>query len=415
LLAGVAPAPALFLLWALYLSLSIIAPPFLNFQWDNLLLETGLLAVLLAPLQWVERPGRGPEPSRLAVWLLRWLLFRLMFESGWVKLAGGDESWRHLTALRAHFETQPLPTWIGWYAHQLPDKVLGVCVFLMFVIELAAPVLIFCGRRARRLAACVFILFQAAILLTGNYTFFNWLTILLCLPLVDDDTLRKLAPRRWRRPPPGDAGAGWISGATRDRGARWSWKITAPAALLVFLLTALTLPMPGSVAQAWPRPLVSLYYWLEPFRSFNGYGLFASMTQTRPEIILEGSNDGQDWRAYEFKYKPGDLKRAPSFVAPFQPRLDWQMWFAALGSVEQNPWFFRLEYSLLKNSPPVVGLLARNPFPKDPPKFIRAQLYQYHFTDPAARRATGQWWRRDYLGVYAPPLSLADFGPPEPK
>jgi predicted DCC family thiol-disulfide oxidoreductase YuxK/uncharacterized membrane protein YphA (DoxX/SURF4 family) len=406
LLAGVAPAPALFLLWALYLSLSNLSSPFLNFQWDNLLLETGLLAVFLAPLQLVERPGRGPGPSRLALWLQRWLLFRLMFESGWVKLAGGDESWRHLTALRAHFETQPLPTWIGWYARQLPDPVLSVCVFLMFVIELAVPFLIFCGRKPRRVAACVFALFQAAILLTGNYTFFNWLTILLCVTLLDDEALRKLAPRRWRRPPPDADSAGG------NPGARWPWKITVPVALLVVMLTALTLPLPNSVARACPRPLARLYIWLEPFRSFNGYGLFANMTQTRPEIILEGSYDGQDWRAYEFKYKPGDLKRAPAFVAPYQPRLDWQMWFAALGSVEQNPWFFRLEYSLLKNSPPVVALLARDPFPGEPPKFIRARLYDYHFTDFATRRATGQWWRRDYLGVYAPPLSLADFAPP---
>ena len=170
--------------------------------------------------------------------------------------------------------------------------------------------------------------------------------------------------------------------------------------------------MPESVAQAWLRPLAALSAWLEPFRSFNSYGLFASMTQTRPEIILEGSQDGQTWQEYEFKYKAGDLKRKPGFVVPYQPRLDWQMWFAALGRVEQNSWFLRLEYQLLKNSPPVTGLLARNPFPKEPPKYIRALLYQYHFTDRAARRATRQWWRRDYEGVYVPPLSMADFQSP---
>jgi hypothetical protein len=269
----------------------------------------------------------------------------------------------------------------------------------MFVIELAAPFLIFFGRKSRRLAAWLFISLMVAILLTGNYTFFDWLTILLCVTLFDDEALRKIAPRFFRSARPGAPGG------------RWPWKITAPVALLVLLLTSLTLPIPASFATAWPRSIIRLYSWLQPFRSFNAYGLFATMTQTRPEIIIEGSNDGQTWQEYEFKYKAGDLKRAPSFVAPFQPRLDWQMWFAALETARQNPWFLRLEYQLLQNSAPVVSLLARNPFPKTPPRYIRAQLYQYHFTDFATRRATGQWWRREAAGTYVPPLSLADFGP----
>jgi predicted DCC family thiol-disulfide oxidoreductase YuxK/uncharacterized membrane protein YphA (DoxX/SURF4 family) len=397
LLAGIAPAPALFLLWAVYLSLSTIASPFLNFQWDTLLLETGLLAIFFAPWQLWERPLRQPEPSRLARWLLRWLLFRLMFQSGWVKLASGDVVWRHLTALRVHYETQPLPTWIGWYAHQLPAGVQSVCCLLMFVIELGVPFLIFCGRKPRLFAAAIFALFQVLILLTGNYTFFNWLTILLCLSLLDDGVLQKIVPERFRHPLP------------RPSGWRWPWKITAPLTVLVVLMTALTLPLPRPVAQSVPRGLVAIFRWLGPFRSLNGYGLFMVMTQTRPEIILQGSNDGQTWEDYEFKYKPGDLKRRPSFVAPHQPRLDWQMWFAALGTVEQNYWFLSLEKQLLTNSPPVVALFARNPFPEKPPKYLRALLYQYHFTDLATRRATGQWWGRDYLGVYVPQLALADF------
>ncbi len=403
LLAGIAPAPALFLLWAIYLSLSTMASPFLNFQWDALLLETGFLAIFFAPLQWVERPLRQPGPSRLVLWLLRWLLFRLMFRSGWVKLASGDETWRHLTALRVHYETQPLPTWIGWYAHQLPARVQNVCCLLMFVIELAVPFLIFCGRKPRLLAAGLFTLFQALILLTGNYTFFNGLTILLCLSLLDDGALRPIAPERFRHALP------------HPSGARWPWQMTAPFSALVVLMTTLTLPVAKPGPQPPPRGLAALLRWLGPFQSFNGYGLFAVMTQTRPEIIVQGSNDGQTWEDYEFKYKPGDLKRRPAFVAPYQPRLDWQMWFAALGPVEQNYWFLSLEKQLLTNSPPVVALLARNPFPQAPPKYIRALLYQYHFTDPAARRATGQWWRRDYLGVYVPQLSLADFRPPTGK
>jgi lipase maturation factor 1 len=451
LLFGIAPAPALFLLWALYLSLSSIASPFLNFQWDALLLETGLIAIFFAPLTWLERLRHRSEPPRPALWLLRWLLFRLMFESGWVKLASGDPMWRHLTALRVHFETQPLPTWIGWYAHQLPATVLTLLTFLLFVIELAVPFLIFCGRKPRLVAASLFVLLQIIILLTGNYTFFNWLTILLCLPLLDDAALQKWIPRRFHHfelVPNGalhsfsDGGPFPISNdanqldsvtaplsdslaprngergfhlLTRWASPRWPWKITFPVAVLIFLLTALTFPAPKWIAESWPRSLVQLHNWLNPFRSFNTYGLFANMTPTRPEIILEGSNDGQKWEPYEFKDKPGDLKRAPAFVAPFQPRLDWQMWFAALERVEQNPWLVRLEYQLLKNSPPVVALLAQNPFPQQPPKFIRAQLYQYHFTDFATRRATGQWWRRNYLGDYIPALSLQDFEPHPPK
>jgi predicted DCC family thiol-disulfide oxidoreductase YuxK/uncharacterized membrane protein YphA (DoxX/SURF4 family) len=403
LLAGIAPAPVLLLLWLLYLSLSSIAGPFLNFQWDTLLLETGFLAIFFAPLQRVERPLRQPGPSPLVLWLLRWLLFRLMFESGCVKLMSGDDSWRNLSALRVHFETQPLPTWIGWYAHQLPARVQSLLAFIMFVIELVLPVLIFCGRKSRRIVCWIFVLFQLIILLTGNYTFFNWLTILLCLPLLDDGALQKFVPERFRHALP------------RPPGPRWRWKITAPLAGLVLLMTGLTLPMPEALARARPRALLGLYDWLEPFRIFNGYGLFASMTQTRSEIILEGSNDRNTWQEYEFKYKPGDLKRRPEFVAPHQPRLDWQMWFAALGSVEQNRWVLSLERQLLNNSPPVTALLARNPFPKNPPKYIRARLYEYHFTDLATRRKTGQWWRREYQRIYVPPLSLANFEPPKVK
>lgn len=232
LLGGIAPAPALFLLWAIYLSLSSICVPFLNFQWDALLLETGFLAIFLAPLQLVERPTGQPGPSRLVRWLLRWLLFRLMFESGWVKLASGDESWRGLTALRMHYETQPLPTWIGWYAHQLPGKVQSVCAFLMFVIELAGPFLIFCGRKPRLLAAWIFALFQGAILLTGNYTFFNWLTLLLCLSLLDDQALRRFVPERFFKPLPSPTGARRNNRGMLGSGARWPWKLTAPLAVL---------------------------------------------------------------------------------------------------------------------------------------------------------------------------------------
>jgi lipase maturation factor 1 len=392
LLFRIAPAPVLFLLWCLYLSLTTICSPFLNFQWDMLLLETGFLAIFFAPWQLVERPSRQSAPSSVALWLLRWLLFRLMLESGCVKLLSGDASWWHLTALRVHYETQPLPTWIGWYAHQLPPAVQAVCCFLLLFIELFVPVFIFAGRRARLTAAGIFVLLQVLILLTGNYTFFNWLTILLCLPLLDDEALKLRRPAAVPAAP---------------RGGRWPRFILLPVALVIALVTFMGLLRTLRVYERWPRPVVALYDWLEPLRSFNNYGLFAMMTQTRPEIIIEGSNDGRNWRAYEFKYKPGDLKKRPRFVAPFQPRLDWQMWFAALGEPQENPWFVNFEVRLMQNSPEVLALMGRNPFPKAPPKYIRAELFEYHFTDMATRRATGQWWWLEYEGIYLPPVGLS--------
>jgi predicted DCC family thiol-disulfide oxidoreductase YuxK/uncharacterized membrane protein YphA (DoxX/SURF4 family) len=392
LLFGIAPAPVLFLLWCIYLSMTTICAPFLDFQWDILLLETGFLAIFFAPLQWVERPSRQSAPSSIPLWLLRWLVFRLMLESGCVKLMSGDISWWNLTALRVHYETQPLPTWIGWYAHQLPGGAQAACTFLLLFIELVFPALIFAGRRARLTAAGFFVLLQVLIMLTGNYTFFNWLTILLCLPLLDDDALKS-------RPRPS---------AALSRCARWPRLILLPMAFVIALVTAMGLLETLHVAQRWPAPARALYAWLEPLHSFNSYGLFAVMTQTRPEIIVEGSNDGQDWLPYEFKYKPGDVKNKPRFVAPFQPRLDWQMWFAALGGPRENPWFLNFEGRLLENSPEVLALLGSNPFPKAPPKYIRALLYEYHFTDMATRRATGQWWRREYKGIYVPPIGLPE-------
>jgi hypothetical protein len=164
------------------------------------------------------------------------------------------------------------------------------------------------------------------------------------------------------------------------------------------------LPLP------WPRPLVAVYAWLEPFRTFNHYGLFAVMTTSRREIVIQGSNDKVRWLAYEFKYKPGEVRRRPGFVEPHQPRLDWQMWFAALGEAPQNPWFASFCLCLLRGSPPVLGLLQRNPFPRQPPRYIRAVVYEYHFTDFATRRRTGAWWRREDKGLYLPPISMPHQG-----
>jgi len=406
-LVGLAPAPSLFLLWLIYLSLTTIGRIFLGYQWDNLLLETGFLAIFFAPVRLWPKFAREMRPSAIVLWLLRWLLFRLMFSSGCVKLLSGDPTWHNLTALSYHYETQPLPTWIGWYVFQFPAWVHRASTFLMFAVELAVPFLIIFPRRLRLIAFWLFVALELLIALTGNYCFFNLLTIALCILLLDDRALLKWAPKRWRQQPertsPENA-PGVQRGGSRLQLAR---RIVFSALAVVVLLLTLV-PMFG-LFHFWPRPLLAVHQWAEPFRSFNGYGLFAVMTTSRPEIVVEGSLDGNTWLPYEFKYKAGDVKRRPAFVAPHQPRLDWQMWFAALGDVRQNPWFIQFCHRLLTGAPEVLALLQSNPFPNAPPKYVRATLYDYHFTDFATRRATSAWWKRELKGQYCPPLSLEIF------
>jgi len=400
LLIGFAPAPCLFLLWLIYLSLSTICRDFLGYQWDILLLETGFLAIFFAPVTLLPRIYCTAAPLRTVLWLIRWLLFCLMFQSGCVKLLSRDPTWRNLTALTFHYETQPLPTWIGWYVHQLPVWFQKTSTAFMFTIELAVPVLIFAPRRPRFFGCAALIALQIFILLTGNYCFFNLLTIVLCFTLLDDAFLNGVMPRKLLRlftPPPS---------ALHPR-FPWVRRTTGISLACVFLGTSLLqfssmfrLPVP------WPTPIIVAYEWLSPFRTLSSYGLFAVMTTSRAEIVVEGSNDGVTWLEYEFKYKPGDVKRPPKFVAPHQPRLDWQMWFAALGNYRQNPWFVNLCLRLLQGSPQVLALLERNPFPDAPPRYIRAVVYDYHFTDFATRRKTGVWWRREPKGDYLPTISL---------
>ena len=399
LIAGFAPMLDLTLLWALYLSLSTVCRDFLGFQWDILLLETGFLAIFFAPRSW--RPGLSREtpPPVTVLWLFRWLLSRLMFMSGAVKLLSADAAWRNFTALTFHYETQPLPTWIGWYAHQLPVWSQKTSVVVLFLIELATPFLIPCGRRARQAACGVFVFLMILISLTGNYCFFTLLTAGLCLLLLDDLFLARFFPK-WLRPAVPAPVAPGRSSVARSAGV-------AALAIAILLLSGAETAV--RLFRVRRMPLAGLLQWASPLRSVNSYGLFAVMTRTRPEIIVEGSNDGGTWLAYEFKWKPGDLKRRPAFAAPHQPRLDWQMWFAALGDYRDNPWFVGFLLRLLRGSPEVAALLDKNPFPDKPPRFIRAGLYQYHFTDIATRRATGEWWRRERTGVYCPEISLRQF------
>jgi lipase maturation factor 1 len=341
----------------LWISICVAGQDFLSFQWDLLLSEAGFLAIFASE-------------ARIAVWLFRWLIFRLMFFSGVVKLTSGDPTWRDLTAMHYQYETQPLPNPIAWYMHQLPLSFQKVSTAFTFFAELLVPLLFFAPRPVRKIAAGVTIALQVLILTTGNYTFFNWLAIALCMWL-------------------------FIEPVGRGRVA-----VLYPLAAFIGLTTGLLFlqlfgfPMPPGAG--------AVMHVVEPLRIVNSYGLFAVMTTERPEIIVEGSNDGVEWKAYEFRYKVGDVRRAPPFVAPHQPRLDWQMWFAALGTYQQNRWFVDLVIRLLQGEPTVTKLLGYNPFPNAPPKYIRARVYLYHFTTWGSR----DWWTREDRGMYLPPVSL---------
>jgi lipase maturation factor 1 len=405
LVAGLAPRAILVALWALYLSFLSVGQVFLGYQWDSLLVEAGFLAIWLAPGGWRPPPGRPSEPAPVAVFLLRLLLFRLMLGSGLVKLLSGDPSWWGLTALRVHYETQPLPTWIGWWAHQLPPAFQTLSCAVALAIELVVPFLIFAPRRLRVLAFVPLAGLQVLIALTGNYAFFNLLTLALCLLLLDDRALPEFVRRRLGREDP--APRAWPAG--------WLGPVAAVAVLagLVQILSTAGLRIP------WPAPVTAVVRVGERFGLGSPYGLFAVMTTSRHEILVEGSRDGVDWRTYAFRWKPGDLRGRPRFVAPHQPRLDWQMWFAALSSCADNPWFVRFLDALLQGRPEVLGLLGTNPFPHAPPRFVRAEIYDYRFTDVATLFRDGAWWRRERLGLYCPVLTREDdrlvVAPGDPK
>ncbi|TLY32617.1 MAG: lipase maturation factor family protein [Ignavibacteria bacterium] len=390
---GVAQAPMLALSWLLYLSLVVAGQEFLSFQWDILLLETGFLAIFFAPGQLLPRLSAPGAPSGTMIHLFRLLLFRLMFFSGYVKLASGDESWRSLTTLTFHYETQPLPTPVAWYAHQLPLWFQEISCTIMFIIELGVPFLFFAPRRLRLIACGTVSVFMTVIMLTGNYTFFNFLTLALCLTLLDDAALKSLVPGRVREK------------IRTNTPARRS-PIRLGLAVLIVYLNLVQFYHLFLGRASLPDPVGSIEGWLAPFDLVNRYGLFAVMTRPRLEIIIEGSDDGSTWKEYGFRYKPGDLRRPPPWVEPHQPRLDWQMWFAALGTYAENRWFVNLCVRLLQGSPEVSGLLDDNPFGGRRPKYVRAELYVYHFTDAATRQKTGNWWSRELEGHYLPPISL---------
>lgn len=396
---GFIPPLVFFLLWIGYLSLLNICQIFLRYQWDILLLETGFLAIFLTPLQ-VFPHGPSLYSSCTSCfmirWLFYWLLFRLMFSSGIRKLQSGDPYWRNLTALNYHYETQPLPTRLGWYAHQLPTWFHKISVIFMFMIELIFPFLIFGPLPLRYLAAGSFIIFMLLIMATGNYGFFNLLTIVLSLFLFDDSFYLPI----FRFFVPSSSITNIILGAS------WPLWMILLVMVVILLLSTIKICWMFGLKILLPSFFEKLIARLEPLNLVNIYGLFTVMTTKRPEIIVEGSHDGSTWETYEFKWKPGDLKQPPRWAAPHQPRLDWQVWFAALGDLRSNTWFLTFLQRLLEGTPEILALLKKNPFINQPPRYIRAMVYDYHFTNHTTHRRMGLWWQRHPQGFYCPVFSL---------
>jgi len=413
--AGVLQGPLLLLLWFAYLSVAGVGNIFMGYQWDALLLEAGLLGLFIAPWRLWSPRASGDAPAG-AVWLLHWLLFRLMWLSGYVKIGGQDDVWLNNTALKYYYETQPLPNPLSWWAHNLPEWAHVWSCKVMFGIELWLPFAIFLGRWGRLAACAGFTLFMGAILLTGNYNFFNLLTIALALTLLDDSWW----PQRVRA---------WLAvpDEPRLRWDRWHAPVYAAAAGLTFFsLVAADAFLAGRVkdyrakAPAWGTEIYREHF--ASWRSINAYGLFQDMTTERNEIVIEVSADGGDWKEVQFPWKPNAIAERPRQCAPHQPRLDWQMWFAALypgyepqrDADPRSPvfWFGHFMAALLEGRDEVWRLAGEPPIDKSKIAHIRAQFYRYRFTSPEERRATGAFWKRELAGQYSPVFSKRGGSPP---
>lgn len=385
-LIGFAQGWMLLLCFILYLSFVSTGQDFMSFQWDALLLEVGFLVLFAVPWKFQFELSVMEAPHWIVRGMFYVVLFKLMFLSGVVKLASGDEAWRDFSALSYHYWTQPLPNPLAPFVHQLPQWFHEISTVATFIVELLCPFLIF-WPRTRTWAAFAFAALSVSILLTGNYTFFNWLTLALCIWLIPDSWWERidLTPLSVMTFPP--------------VASPHPFTTTMMSVLFLLSLMWCTRWFYSDSLLALLQPVTRV---VSSLHVSSPYGLFAVMTKNRPEIVIEGSRDGQFWEEYEFKYKPGNLYRALPIVAPHQPRLDWQMWFAALGTFRANPWLQNLMAKLLENSPEVTALMDYNPFPNEPPKFLRARLYEYEFTSPEQIFSDGQWWQRKFKSEYSP-------------
>lgn len=396
-----------------YLSFIAAARNFADYQSDGMLLAAGFISLFFAPAGFRPGLGHSRPPSPASLFLLQWEWFRIYFESGVAKLASHDPQWQHLTAMDHYYQNSPLPTWIGWYAQQIPHPFQAALSLFTLIAEFGICWMFVFSRRSRLICFLILTPFQIGIILTANYAFLNYLVLSLGFLLLDDrnfeDWFSRLKASRLgrigrprflrRKTPPADAQRPAASTAGMViSGVFLTWIFYATTVLLLLMFLP-SLPLPLGPAEV-----------LQPFRIANQYGLFAVMTRARYEIEFQGSRDGKNWIAYPFRYKPQDPKAAPGIYAPYQPRFDWNLWFASLGDFEHNPWVMQTEELLLTNDPSVLSLFRSNPFPGQPPLEVRAVAWQYWFTDLSTKRATGLWWRRTFLGLYAPAVGRSQDG-----
>ncbi len=408
------PRGMLVICFVCFLSFVAAAQDFSGYQSDGMLLEAGFIALFFAPAGWRPRLGRGHPASYASLFLLQWEWFRIYFESGAVKLLSGDPEWRHFSAMDEYYQNGPLPTWIGWYVEHLPHWFHAATVGATLGLELVLVWMLFLPRRWR--IVCFFIVtpWQIGVILTANYTFLNYLVLVLGVFLLDDRFLLGMLPARWTNRlttglDPDEALAAASNGWGEMFQRRWKMvKLAGSAAILIWIGYATTAEL---VFMFWRAPLPTFpVAALEPFRIANQYGLFAVMTRGRYEVEFQGSTDGTNWVAYPFRYKPQALNEAPRIYAPYQPRFDWNLWFASLGAWRDYPIVPNTEVRLLSNDKDVLALFAGNPFAREAPRQIRVLLWQYWFTTMKEKRETGMWWRRELRGLYAPTLELAPDG-----
>lgn len=425
------PRGTLFICFVCFLSFVSAAQDFSSYQSDGMLLEAGFISLFFAPAGFLPGWGTTSPPPRASLFLLQWEWFRIYFESGIAKILGGDPEWRHLTAMDEYYQNGPLPTWIGWYVQHLPHWFHVSTAFATLALELVLVWMLFLPRRWR--LVCFFIVtpWEIGVILTANYTFLNYLVLSLGILLLDDGYVRHLLSTRRqnsflaRRLKPSEPptvneqhpseesdsariASQNLNSASVFRSTLRAVKFYASAAILSWILCVTTieliwmfgnLPFPAEAVEA-----------LEPFRIANRYGLFGIMTRGRYEVEFQGSDDGANWVPYPFRYKPQNPAKAPGIYAPYQPRFDWNLWFASLGSWREYSIVPRTELRLISNDPDVLDLFAGNPFAKSPPREVRVVLWQYWFTTLAEKKKTGMWWRRKFVGLYAPTIERESGG-----
>ncbi len=404
------PRASLFVCLLCFLSFVSTARDFSGYQSDGMLLEAGFIALFFAPPGFLPGLGRAHPASRASLYLLRWEWFRIYFESGLAKMLSGDYSWRHFTAMDDYYQNAPLPTWIGWYVGHFPHGFHASAVFYTLAVELVLVWMLFLPRRFKIAIFWIVAPFEISIILTGNYAFLNYIVFFLGFLLLDDRFVEWVVPQRIRSLFDRERTA--VEPADKALAKDWRaiWRkqlaplrMTIAGICLFLVFYSATSQLVLMLIPGFP---VSEYLIdrLEPFRIANRYGLFAVMTHARYEVEFQGSTDGTTWTPYPFRYKPQDPSKAPGIYAPYQPRFEWNLWFASLGPWQDYRFVIWTEERLLQNSPDVLRLFAKNPFPGGPPKMVRSVIYQYWFTDMKTKRETGMWWRRTLLGDYAPRL-----------